>query len=118
MAVATLIMVPEDIESPVTDVIVPSFLRAALAQNPQSFLQYGDARPAEGLLGAWNLGQLVGLPGLLSLAPLLLCWAVIGYSHFRIQRDGAGLNSFSWRKSSCPRPLSRKASYSGNHRKA
>lgn len=118
MAVSTTIMVPEDVESPITDVIVPSFFRAALAQNRQSFLQYGDAHPAEGLLGAWNIGQLAGLPGLWSLLPLLVVWISVGYFLFRfqIQTNGPEINSFTWRSIPWPRPLSRKASCSGNHR--
>jgi hypothetical protein len=79
MAVSTLIMVPEDVGSPLTQVIFPSFLDAAFAQNRQSVLQYGDAQPAQGLLGAWNLGQLLGLPGHLSLMPLVVIWAVAAY---------------------------------------
>jgi hypothetical protein len=79
MAVSTLLMVPEDVGSPLTQVILPSFIDAAFAQNRQSFLQYGDAQPAQGLLGAWNLGQLVGLSGHLSLVPLVVIWAVAAY---------------------------------------
>jgi hypothetical protein len=84
MAVSTLIMIPEDIGSPLTQVVFPSFAHAALAQNRQSFLQYGDARPAQGLLGAWNLGQLAGLPGLWSLVPLLLVWLIAAYMLYRL----------------------------------
>ncbi|MBV8718849.1 MAG: hypothetical protein JOZ65_27600 [Chloroflexi bacterium] len=76
MAVSTSVMIPEDVGSPLIDAILPSFLHAELAQNRESFLQYGTAIPAQGLAGAWNLGQLVGLPGLWSLLPLLLLWIV------------------------------------------
>jgi hypothetical protein len=77
MAVSTLVMIPEDVGAPLTEVIVPSFLRADLAQNRQSFFQYGDANPAYGVAGAWNLGQLVGLPGLWSLLPLFILWGSV-----------------------------------------
>jgi hypothetical protein len=76
MAVSTIVLLPEDVSAPLTQLVIPAFLRADLAQNRQSFLQYGTANPAQGLLGAWNLGQLVGLPGLASLLPLALLWAV------------------------------------------
>ena len=76
MAVSTIVMLPEDIASPVTQLILPAFLHANLAQNKQSFLQYGDANPAQGLLAAWNIGQLAGLPAVWSLAPLVLIWAI------------------------------------------
>jgi hypothetical protein len=76
MAISTIVLLPEDISTPLTQLIIPAFLQGDLAQNRQSFLQYGTANPAQGLLGAWNLGQLVGLPGLTSLLPLALVWAV------------------------------------------
>ena len=76
MAISTIVLLPEDVSAPLTQLIVPAFLRADLAQNRQSFLQYGTANPAQGLLGAWNVGQLLGLPGLASLLPLALVWAV------------------------------------------
>ena len=77
---------PEDVATPVQSLIVPSFLRGELAQNAQSYVQYGADNPAHGLLAAWNLGQLLGLPGLFSLLPLGLVWMVAGYllmSRFR-----------------------------------
>jgi hypothetical protein len=76
MAISTIVLLPEDVSAPLMQLIVPAFLRADLAQNRQSFLQYGTANPAQGLLGAWNLGQLVGLPGLASLLPLGVVWAL------------------------------------------
>jgi hypothetical protein len=76
MAISTIVLLPEDVSAPLTQLILPAFLRADLAQNRQSFLQYGTANPAQGLLGAWNVGQLLGLPGLASLLPLALVWAV------------------------------------------
>jgi hypothetical protein len=76
MAVSTIVMLPEDVGSPVSQLILPAFLHADLAQNKQSFLQYGTANPAQGLLAAWNLGQLAGMPGLWSLGPLMLIWAI------------------------------------------
>jgi hypothetical protein len=74
MAISTIVLLPEDVSAPLTQLIIPAFLQAELAQNRQSFLQYGTANPAQGLLGAWNLGQLVGLPGLSSLLPLAILW--------------------------------------------
>jgi hypothetical protein len=69
-------MLPEDVASPITDLVIPAFVHGELAANRQSFLQYGDAVPAQGLLGAWNVGQVFGLTGVTSLIPLGLVWLV------------------------------------------
>jgi 4-amino-4-deoxy-L-arabinose transferase-like glycosyltransferase len=74
MAVSTIVMLPEDVASPITHLVVPAFASGDLASNRQSFLQYGDAVPAQGLLGAWNVGQLLGLRGAASLIPLYVVW--------------------------------------------
>jgi hypothetical protein len=79
MAISTIVLLPEDVAAPVRELIIPAFLHADLAQNRQSFLQYGTANPAQGLLGAWNIGQLLGLPGLWSLLPLFGVWIVALY---------------------------------------
>jgi hypothetical protein len=84
MAVSTLVQLPEDVPAPLRDLVIPAFLHADLAQNRQSFLQSGTANPATGLLGAWNLGQLLGLPGLTSLLPLLILWAIALGAYFKI----------------------------------
>jgi hypothetical protein len=89
MAVSTNVLLPEDVSMPVRDLILPAFTHGDLAQNRQSFLQYGTANPAQGLLGAWNLGQLIGLSGLWSLLPLAIVWAVCA---------GTALDFFTWRK--------------------
>ncbi|MCA1647482.1 MAG: hypothetical protein LC797_19160 [Chloroflexi bacterium] len=77
IAVSTLVMLPEDVSAPVRQLLVPAFLHGDLAQNRQSFVQYGSANPAQGLPGAWNVGQLVGLPGLVSLVPLCVFWLAV-----------------------------------------
>jgi hypothetical protein len=79
MAISTIVLLPEDVSAPLTQLIIPAFLRADLAQNRQSFLQYGTANPAQGLLGAWNLGQLLGLQGLASVLPLACLWALAAW---------------------------------------
>src|SRR5262249_4225346 len=48
MAISTIVLLPEDVSAPLTQLIIPAFLHADLAQNRQSFLQYGTANPAEG----------------------------------------------------------------------
>jgi hypothetical protein len=90
MAVSTIVMLPEDSPSPLTELVLPAFLRGQLALNRQSFLQYGTAHPAEGVLGAWNLGQLVGLRGQASLIPLGLLWLVVAVVLVRIRTAQVG----------------------------
>jgi hypothetical protein len=85
MAVSTIVMLPEDSPSPVTELVLPAFLRGELALNRQSFLQYGTGHPAEGVLGAWNLGQLVGLRGQASLIPLGVLWLLVAVVLVRIE---------------------------------
>jgi hypothetical protein len=77
IAVSTSVMLPEDVSTPISQLLVPAFLRGDLAQNRQSFIQFGTANPASGLLGAWNLGQILGLRGHTSLVPLFLLWCAI-----------------------------------------
>jgi hypothetical protein len=86
IAVSTMVMLPEDVTSPVSQVLVPAFLRGDLALNRQSFLQFGTANPAEGVLSAWNVGQLLGLPGLASLVPLGVLWLAMAITLCRTPR--------------------------------
>jgi len=89
MAVSTIVMLPEDISSPITQVVIPAFLSGDVASNRQSFLQYGTANPAQGLLGAWNVGQVLGLPALMSLLPLVVVWLVLLPFLLQATRDRA-----------------------------
>ena len=59
MAISTFPMPPDYVKAPLREMIWPSFHAGHLAAVP----------------GTWNLGMLMGLPGLVSLVPLLLIWA-------------------------------------------
>src|SRR5439155_3641687 len=86
IAVSTIVMLPEDLTSPVSQVLMPAFLRGDLALNRQSFVQFGTAVPAQGVLGAWNAGQLMGLPGHTSLVPLGVLWLAVALTLWRASR--------------------------------
>jgi hypothetical protein len=59
--------VPMDIQRPFADYLLPSLYKGNLSINTQSI----DSKwPVESERQAWNVGQLVGLDGLISLAPL------------------------------------------------
>ena len=78
VAVSTTVQPPESLARPMSQLLMPAFLDGDLMLNHQSFLDAGahEARLRGGSLphAAWNLGELVGLRGHLSLAPLVLFW--------------------------------------------
>jgi hypothetical protein len=87
IGVATTPQPPFDYRSPMTQLLWPSFWHGNLALEHTSMLAPSDA-DAGGEHGAFNLGQLVGLRGLLSLLPLLLFWGLVTLAWARIiERD-------------------------------
>ena len=64
---------PMEVHSPFGEIILPALRAGELALNTQSIDSY-DWRGQRA--HAWNLGQLVGLRGSWSLAPLLLVWGL------------------------------------------
>ncbi len=67
--------VPMDIQRPFSDYLLPALYRGKLSISTQSI----DSKwPAGGERQAWNVGQLAGLDGLISLAPLGLYIAASG----------------------------------------
>ncbi|MBT8494515.1 MAG: hypothetical protein KJO07_15775, partial [Deltaproteobacteria bacterium] len=77
-----------------TQLLLPAFVDGDLSLNHQSFLEPG-ATPAKLRGGqleheAFNLGELLGLRGHLSLVPLALVWAALGVWWWR--RRTARLN--------------------------
>jgi hypothetical protein len=72
MLIATAVRpeVPWQFHSPFGDFLVPLFVGGHLAVNTQTF--YSAVEATDGSSAAWNLGQLMQLHGLLSLAPLAL----------------------------------------------
>ena len=89
LAVSTTVQVPEHLRRPVPQLLWPSFRAGQLSRSTYSFL--GSTSPSgkadSGFIGrgAWNLGELVGLRGHPSLAPLALAWLGLGALAWRSQ---------------------------------
>ncbi len=79
MAEATTVQPPQMMRFPVVQLIWPSFWSGHLSLNQYSMLAAGDD-PTGRLHGAFNLGQLIGLPGLSSLIPLIIVWGLAGWA--------------------------------------
>jgi hypothetical protein len=82
VAVSTTPQPPAQIQAPVSELLWPAFREGDLALNNESFLAYrGQVDALRGhpeLHEGWNLGQLAGLRGLVSLVPLGVVWIVAG----------------------------------------
>ena len=80
VAVSTTPQPPGDVRAPVRELLWPAFEEGDLSLNNQSFVTYrGQAdllRRRPDLHAGWNLGELAGLRGRLSLLPLGLVWVV------------------------------------------
>jgi len=83
VALSVFVMLTGAAVMPEVPVIVPDPLRMFLL--PRFFA--GDLSVANPHGAAWNLGQLAGLPGLWSLAPLGALWAAAGVVAWRARRD-------------------------------
>jgi hypothetical protein len=92
MAVSTSVLLPESVRSPIKDIVWPAFARGDLALNHDLFVLRPDPGAVPGSIlerGAWNVGQLMGLPGHLSLLPLGVFWAVVGLLGWRLAESRA-----------------------------
>jgi hypothetical protein len=82
IVVATTPQPPSAIMAPMQELLWPAFREGDLSINHQRFVDFGaDAdrlRHNPDAHAAWNLGQLMGLPGLLSLVPLIVILVVAG----------------------------------------
>ena len=80
VAVSTTPQPPADVRAPVRELLWPAFEDGDLSLNHQSFVTYRAQadllRGHPALHAAWNLGELAGLRGRLSLLPLGLIWVV------------------------------------------
>jgi hypothetical protein len=89
LAVSTSVQVPEHLRRPVPQLLWPSFKAGQLSRSTYSFLGVtspsGKADAGFVGRGAWNLGELVGLRGHPSLAPLALAWLGLGALAWRSQ---------------------------------
>jgi hypothetical protein len=75
MAVSTTPQPPDQYHCPLMQLIIPSFCAGKLALTRGSMLTAAEDIPL-GTHGAFNLGQLGGLPGLASLIPLFVLWGL------------------------------------------
>jgi hypothetical protein len=73
---------PAGFDSPVTELLLPAFRDGDFSLNTQSMVHAsppGGPRPAADVArAAWNLGEIAGLRGHASLAPLAAVWLVAG----------------------------------------
>jgi hypothetical protein len=80
VAVSTTPQPPSDVRAPVCELLWPAFKDGDLSLNNQTFVSYGAQagrlRGNPALHAGWNLGEVAGLHGRLSLLPLGLVWAV------------------------------------------
>jgi hypothetical protein len=78
IAVATTAQPPDTYRRPVTDLLWPNFAKGQLSINHQAFVEAGLRNERDPKAHAWNLGERLGLKGLMSLTPLLAIWSGIG----------------------------------------
>jgi len=72
---------------PLVHSVWPAFWSGQMALNHESMLTVAEVRASPSRsLGAFNLGQLLGLHGLASLIPLLVMWGVAGFLWWRMHR--------------------------------
>jgi hypothetical protein len=90
VAVSTTPQPPVDVERPMAELLWPAFRSGDF---PIGWQGYQDLRPPPGPMSeleaagvaraAWNLGQLVGLRGFMSLIPLFGLWLAAGVAWAR-----------------------------------
>jgi hypothetical protein len=80
VAVSTTPQPPSNYAAPVRELLWPAFKEGDLSLNNQTFVSYsadgGRLRNNPALHAGWNLGELAGLHGRLSLLPLGVVWVV------------------------------------------
>lgn len=80
-AVTTTPQPTDDYPSPISDLIVPAIRHGQVALGSQSYLEVQPNPPVTWRRtggDATNVGLLLGLPGLWSLLPLAVVWAILG----------------------------------------
>ena len=90
VAVSTTPQPPANVERPMADLLWPDFKSGDFPIGWQGYLDY---RPPAGPMSeleaagvpraAWNLGQVVGLNGFMSLVPLFMMWIAAGVAWAR-----------------------------------
>jgi hypothetical protein len=90
MVVSTTSQLSMQDSCPLVHSVWPAFWSGQVALNHESMLtlaEAGSGADPSANLGAFNLGEWVGLRGVASLIPLIALWAVAGLLWWRVQRD-------------------------------
>jgi hypothetical protein len=85
MVVSTTSQLSNEDTCPVRHLVWPAFWSGQMSLNRGSMLTVSETA-SSAAYGAFNLGQLLGLHGLLSLVPLLLVWGIAGLLWTRMNR--------------------------------
>ena len=92
VAVSTTPQPPANYDDPVVQLLWPAFEDGDLSLNQQSFVDlradWGRLRDQSIPKAAWNLGEIAGLHGLASLAPLGAVWLACWLALFSIAGTG------------------------------
>ena len=89
VAVSTTAQPPDGFQRPVTELLWPHFVKGEIAVNWQSFVEDNLQGKRDPATHAWNVGEKLGLTGLVSLTPLLALWSVTGLAWYTRHRRSA-----------------------------
>ena len=89
VAVSTTAQPPDGFQRPVSQLLWPNFVKGEMAINWQSFVEDNLQGRRDPATHAWNVGEKLGLTGLVSLAPLVALWSVIGLAWCTRHRQSA-----------------------------
>jgi len=78
VAVSTTAQPPDDYKKPLGELLWPNFAQGRLSINHQAFVEDAPVRQRDPIAHAWNLGEMLGLSGHASLAPLGVTWIIVG----------------------------------------
>ncbi|MGD1081899.1 MAG: hypothetical protein ABR881_26575 [Candidatus Sulfotelmatobacter sp.] len=92
MVVSTTSQLSMQDSCPIVHSVWPAFWSEQVALNRDSMLTVSEAGSG-GRYAAFNLGQLLGLPGLASLIPLLAMWGIAALLWWRMLRASSGAKS-------------------------
>jgi len=93
VAVSTTVQPQGDQLHPMRDVLWPAFKNGDLSLNTQSILDLRPAESRESPRAAWNVGQKMGLHGLVSLVPLFAIWAAGAAAYAAVGRSRQAIDS-------------------------
>jgi hypothetical protein len=83
VAVSTTAQPRDDVQRPVSELLWPNFVEGHLSINRQAFVEGNIQDQRDEQTHAWNIGEKLGLTGLVSLAPLFAFWSLVGVVTWR-----------------------------------